>query len=373
MRRLHALLPLFLLLAVGELTAASAMALDGERIDGEQLELLPGGRVRIDQRELALTDLDWVARAQAEPAPWTGPCVLLGDGSWIPARRITPGGPDAIVADTVLGELALPLGTVIGWGPGDWLQAAAGGDADQVLVGAERYRGTVLGIGDQGLKLEVDELGEVDLPMGAVIGMRLAEPVRPPEGLLLAASLDRGRPPALLKPTASGARLAALPGVAVASLPRGRLQVLGGRRVWLSELAPVDVSERGAFGVTWPHSLDANLDGGAITLRGQRFERGLVVHSEAGLSWELDGAYVALVATVGIEDLVGAEGDCDLQLLVDGEERWARTGIRGGEAPEPLRLDLSGAKRLTLRLGFGQRYDIGDHLALAGAYLVRKP
>jgi len=369
MRTLCVLLPL--LLAVADLGAASAVTLDGERIDGDALSLLAGGVVRIDQRELELADVDWIARREAEPAAWTGPSVLLADGSWIPATRIGPGGPDAIVADTVLGELALPLGTVIGWGPGEWLQAGTGADGDLVLVGAERYRGTVLGIDQDGLMLEVEELGEVALPLAKVVGLRLAEPVRPPTGLLLAATLDAGRPPAVLEPGGSGATLAALPTVAVAPLPPGRLQVLGGRRVWLSELDPVDVSERGAFGVTWPHGRDANLDGGPISLRGRRYERGLVVHSEAELSWQLEGAFVALVATVGIEDLVGAEGDCDVQLLVDGEERWARSGIRGGEAPEDIRLDLAGAQRLTLRVGFGRRYDIGDHLALAGAYLVR--
>lgn len=366
------ILVLLLLGFAGHLAAATAVTLDGERVEGERLELLSAQRVRIGDRTLALTDLDQLATSERVAQDWPGLFLVLADGGWLPIDRLTAADDDAIVVETPTGLLRFELGQVLAWGTADWLAAADAGTADLVQVGAERYRGRVLGLGDDRLAFEVDEVGEVDLPLDRLSGLRLAESARRPDGLTLAARLDPRHPPVHLRPAEDGRlRFAVAEDQVLAAWPRVPLRVHGGRRVWLSALEPAAVREEGLFGVTWPHSVDVDLDGGPIGLRGRRYERGLVLHSEAELAWDLDGAYQSLIAEVGIEDLVGTEGDVDVWILIDGEERWVREGVRGGEEPVSLRLDLSGAERLVVRVGRGERYDIGDHLALAGAYLVR--
>lgn len=368
---MHRIALLLVLLTV-VLPAATVARLDGQVLEGDEIAFTPDGEaVQLDGQRIPLSDCDWLARIPGDPPPPVGYGLLLADGSWLPAAGVVAGGADVVVAQTVLGELELALGTVIGWGDGNWVLAQDGAEDDLVLLGQERYRGTVLGLREGQLTIDVAELGEVQLPLARVTGLRLAEPIRAPAGLLLAVRLAEGRPPLKLRP-GSRLTLVAAPELVV-PLPAGRVEVHGGRRVWLSSLEPADVTETGAFGVTWPHRRDENFDGGPISLGGRRYERGLVVHSSAELAWDLGGGYRSLVATVGIEDLVGAEGDCRVRILVDGEERWVRERVRGGDQPEELRIGLEGAQRLTLQVEAGERFDIGDHLALAGAYLVRTP
>jgi alpha-glucosidase len=201
--------------------------------------------------------------------------------------------------------------------------------------------------------------------------VHLAQAERKPLRPAVLARTDPRRPPVRLTPDLG---LAVAPDVrpdqaAVAAL---RLTVDTPRRVWLSDLAPASVVEEGAFGVVWPHRRDRDLDGQPIVLGGEVRAKGLTIHSKATLTWELAGAYVRLLALVGISDQLGSEGDCDVVISGDGRELWRRTSIRGGQAAIPVSLDLAGVNTLTILVDTGARYDIGDHLVLADAGLVRR-
>jgi len=102
-----------------------------------------------------------------------------------------------------------------------------------------------------------------------------------------------------------------------------------------------------------------------------RYERGVAVHSQARLGWNLNGTYTRLRALSGIADLVGDQGDCAASLSVDGKVVWSKDSVRGGEKPQIIDLDLTGAKKLELRVEYGARYDIADHFILADAYLIK--
>ena len=54
----------------------------------------------------------------------------------------------------------------------------------------------------------------------------------------------------------------------------------------------------------------------------------------------------------------------------DDEVLWEDEHLRGGEDPVVLDLDVDGVEVLSLRVEFGHRYDIGDHVALADAWLL---
>jgi hypothetical protein len=202
--------------------------------------------------------------------------------------------------------------------------------------------------------------------------MRFAVPIRPSKGVRLAATLNELYPPLRVVPLADGFALAAAPQVRLGdAIAATRLRVEGGRRVFLSELDPSVVEEIGAFGVVWPHKRDRNLDDSPLRLGGVRYERGVVVHSQARLAWKLNGTYTRLRTLVGIADLVGDQGDCAASLIIDGKEVWSKSSVRGGENPHKIDLDLTGAKTLELKVDYGARYDIADHLALADAYLIK--
>jgi hypothetical protein len=355
--------------------AATVATFDGATVTGERLEFAAGA-VIIDGRSIALGDCDWIEPAGTAkvPSPRAAKGVWLSDGGWLPATRITASGEgprDVITVTGPLGDLTIPLSAVLGWGPGVMAPAK---DSDQVvLADASTLTGRVLGIEHGTLRLESRLAPQpLELSVENITAMRLAAQAQPPRGPALSAALDGERPPLLLG-AANGFPLHAAPRVTIGDALAGvRLTVEGGRRVHLGALPLAEVSEEGAFGVVWPHRVDSDLDGGPLMLGGQRHAHGLTVHSKAQLSWDLGAAYERFHALVGIADAIAPEGDCQAALEGDGKVLWSRERVSGGDKPHAVDLDIAGVRRLTLRVGYGARYDIGDHLVLADAWVLKK-
>lgn len=377
-------LPLaFLLLTVScVLPAATVTTLDGRSVQGAALTFdAKAGTVEINGERLALADCDWIEPGNGSGVVLVGGTikrlgVWLVDGSWLPAVTIAPAPADhTLIVAGPLGELVLPLAVVRGWGVGAEPPGTREGEAkgDQVLLDSGMVGGRVEGLVGAKLVLrsDLDPTKPLELPFEQVRGARLALPLRQGKGLRLAVSFDEVHPPLRLVVGEAGLSLAATPLAMGKELKSARLRIDGGRRVYLSELDPDQVEEAGAFGVVWPYARNANLDGTPLRLGGVRYERGVVVHSKARLAWKLSGAYVRLRAQLGIADLVANQGDCTVDISVDGKSLWRRDSVRGGDKPVALDLDLSGAQRLELVVDYGARYDIGDHLALADAFLVK--
>jgi hypothetical protein len=67
---------------------------------------------------------------------------------------------------------------------------------------------------------------------------------------------------------------------AVGLLTNSPATIIGGRRVYLSELPPASADETGAFGVVWPHSRDTGLTGAGVSgchRRAVGFSSGLAI------------------------------------------------------------------------------------------------
>lgn len=369
------------ILAALALTAAAQAAtvapLEGTPLPVTALAFRDGALVA-DGKTVGLADLDWIELERSgPPAALSGtaqarPGIWLTDGSWIPMTALTTAPGDRIRATTPFGTHDLPLTAVAGWGSNEVGRAPDG--LDRVQVASGPLDGRVRGLRDGKLLVETSLDPEpLALELAEVQGLRLAQPATVPAGLTLLALPDPARPPTRLRIDGGDLVLAAS-GQPVTGdlLPTLRLRIDGGRRTWLSDLVPAAVEEKGAFDVVWPWKRDTDLDGSPLVLGGNRWAKGIVAHSAAALRWELGGRYVRLRALVGISDAVAPEGDCSVAITGDGKELWRRDRVRGGDAPMPLDLDLSGVLTLTLAIGLGERFDIGDHLALADAYLVTK-
>jgi len=360
------LLPLVLAALATAAPAATVTMLDGTVVEGERVQFDANRRlVVIAGTSLPLADCDrFLIGDDVLPSLPGG--VLLADGGWLPARSVRAGeAADTIRVDSALGPLVLPLVAVAGWGD------LPAGKRDVVAMESGTYEGRVQGITGGKLVVATDlDPKPLELPVEAVKALRLAVPLRPVKGLVLTATLDDQRAPLTLL-AGSPLRLAVAPDVALSAAPPVVMRVEGGRRVYLSSLDPASVDEQGAFGVTWPHTRDRNLDGAPLRLGGIRHAHGLAVHSQATLTWNLGGGYERLRALAGIADEIGAEGDCSVRIAVDGKTQWSRDSVRGREKPILIDLPLTGAKVLTLTVEFGKRFDIGDRFTLADAYLVR--
>ena len=331
----------------------------------------PGGTaVTVGGEPLALADCDRI-RLGGGGVPSVGAAGLglwLVDGSWLPVQSIAA----AAAADTIavrgpLGACDLPLAAVRGWGK----QALPTAEQDQIVLASGPLAGRVGGIAAGQLAFTSDGLGEVSLPIAEVLALRIAGGDRAPKGLALSLVFDSVHPPLSLLP-GPVPRLAAAPGAALDAWPPAcELRVEGGRRTYLSALDPASVSEEGAFGVTWKTRRDVNLDGQAILLDGVRHARGVSLHSQCAITWKLGGAFERLRTLVGIADEVGDEGDCPVEILGDGKSLWRKERLTGRDRAQAIDLPLGGVQVLEVKVGFGQRYDIGDRVTLADAYLVK--
>ncbi|HYE04944.1 MAG TPA: NPCBM/NEW2 domain-containing protein [Planctomycetota bacterium] len=337
-----------------------------------------GKAMTVGGQSVALADVDRITvvgdAASSSLAAPVG--VWLVDGGWVPCSTPTPGSqPDTIAVTTPYGTIELPLGEVLGWGPrADDRPGDAPPTGDRVVLAAEggtTIDGSVLGVGPAGLTMKTS-LGEIDVPLDGIARLRLGLPASPPKGLHLTVALDPTRPPCAFAPERPLRLRAAKDAVLTPPAQGWRLRVEGGRRVYLSALKPSAQEESGAFGTTWPWQRDSDLDGGPLLLAGVRHARGLVLHSRGRLTWDLAGGYTSLRGLIGISDLVDGEGDCAVTLSGDGKPLWQRESVRGGEAPHAVEVGLDGVRTLELLVEFGARYDIGDHLAFADAYLVKK-
>ena len=179
-----------------------------------------------------------------------------------------------------------------------------------------------------------------------------------------------------------GKLLAATPGGARIELPLeslSRLDYSVGKVQYLSELA-AETTEVTPY-VGGPGSLpaydallapqsDKSFDNQPLRLSGKQYAKGLAIHSQTRLAYRLAGKYRQLTALAGIDDTIDSGGNVHLQISGDGRTLWEGT-IAKGEEPRQLELDLTGVKRLELVVGYGDDLDIGDHLNLCDAKIMK--
>ncbi|MBI5724893.1 MAG: NPCBM/NEW2 domain-containing protein [Planctomycetes bacterium] len=154
---------------------------------------------------------------------------------------------------------------------------------------------------------------------------------------------------------------------AVASIKMTSLKM-----VLLSDLKPSKAVEQGFFDTTFHYRVNASAGGGKLRMGGQEYSSGLGLHSSCELTFDLDGQYSLMVADVGIDDAVKPNGDAELTILGDGKELLKPRKLAGKDNLSTIRLDLKGVKKLVIKVGFGaDGLDIGDHVDIAGARLVK--
>ncbi len=139
----------------------------------------------------------------------------------------------------------------------------------------------------------------------------------------------------------------------------------------LTEMEPDRIEEYGVF-TTFPHRVNASAGGGPLRLDGQTYETGLGLHSHCELTWSLAGRFSEFVAIVGIDDAVRPAGEAVVTFLGDGEPLAEPMTVSGTGEARPVRLDVTGVRRFTVRVEFGPHgLDVADHVDLAEARLIQ--
>jgi len=121
-----------------------------------------------------------------------------------------------------------------------------------------------------------------------------------------------------------------------------------------------------------PHA-GKTVDGNALTLGGVVYPHGLGTHAASQLVVDLKGAATRFEAMAGVDDERKGQGSVVFQVYVDGVKKAETKTLHGGDAPIPISVDLTGAKRLLLSVTDSGDGNTDDHADWAGARLMLAP
>jgi hypothetical protein len=342
-------------------------------------------------REIAAADLAlW--GSLAEPA--AGIQIILAGGGMIVADTVRIENERLRGPSQLFGELDLPLELITGIvlrPPTDramldqWLArvAAPGGQTDRVLLdNGDELTGTVAGLHEKGVSLETDA-GKIDVEIDKTSAIffnpTLVHKSRPTGLRSLIGFRDGSRLTAIeLLADKTSARLK-LAGGAELTAPTNSivaLQPLGGRITYLSDLKPASYRHVPYLQLSWPFQADRSVLGSQLRTDGKIYAKGLGMHSPARITYDLGQAYRRFEAEVAIDAEAGPRGSVVFRVFTDdGKGEWQLRAsseiVRGGQAPVPIAVDLTGARRLSLLVDFADRGDELDHADWLNARLVR--
>jgi hypothetical protein len=152
------------------------------------------------------------------------------------------------------------------------------------------------------------------------------------------------------------------------------LDVRQGAAVYLSDLEPRRYQHTPFLGVAWPYTKDGSVAGRELGWGGT-FDKGLGMHAESRITYELGGHYRRFEAVVGLDEYTGRRGRVRLQVLVDGQAQdigWSGE-LSARDQPLRLRIDVRGGRELTLAVLCGRFGDVQAHVNWADARLIRAP
>lgn len=158
-----------------------------------------------------------------------------------------------------------------------------------------------------------------------------------------------------------------------------RIDFSHGKIVMLSDLQPESTRFTPYFGTNDAMPLVAklhaprqnrNLEAGPLRLDGKTYTKGIALHSRTKVVYRLPDRFRRLKATVGIDDAVRPSGH--VRLVIDGDGRVLfEKEIAGTDPPLSLDLDLTGVRRISILVDFGEQLDVGDHLDICNARIIK--
>lgn len=152
------------------------------------------------------------------------------------------------------------------------------------------------------------------------------------------------------------------------------MRVLRGRSVFLSDLTPLEAKHTPFLPGSreWPMQRDRSVSGRPLRLGGRELAKGLGMHSRSAVTYDLAGKYRSFHAVVGLDNTSAGEGTATCAVEIDGRRVFEQPALTHSQEPTRLPIiDVTGAKRLTLTVDFGELGDSQDHVDWCDAVLLR--
>jgi NPCBM/NEW2 domain len=154
------------------------------------------------------------------------------------------------------------------------------------------------------------------------------------------------------------------------------IDVEQGKAAYLSDLKPAKYQYQSFDGEERSWVADRNACGQAMRLKGPEgestYDRGIGLHAECSISYALGGKFRRFESLAGLDAHSGLRGDAVLEITVDGKAIELPGGGRVTQSGGPitLKIDVTGAKQLTIAVRPGNGGIVQDHVNLADARLI---
>jgi hypothetical protein len=371
---------------------------DGTQQPGQFAGIDPQGRLLFStsagQQAVSLDKLAW----WGECGEVRKGCVaLLADGSVIRGDVDSADGANLTIDSELLGDLKLPWNTLAGivfhtpastadrdrlfdrimrpYDPGG-IENDKATDDRLILQSGDEITGHVEAINAMSVRIK-GRLGTVDIPIAKALALVTKSKHRAnvqTAGLCWIGLTDGSR---LLAGElhAQGESLAWKDSLGQPrKVDRGEvrfLMPLASRVKYLSDLTPSEYHFLPFLDIQWPYRVDRNVTGGLLRAGERLHLKGLGVHSAARLTYSLGGNYREFLADIAIDDSTGGSGSVGFRVFVDGKLKFTSGPVRGGMVPLPVRVSVSGSRRLDLIVDYGEAGDVLDHADWLDARLLR--
>ena len=371
---------------------------DRELVTGSLVELSEDWSVRLNGREevrAAGRDVVSLRRVGAVPPPVPARSfVLLVNGDVIPFNGIRL-NDERFVLNPLIGntkEIRLnPSQVALVWFSGpdaerhpDKLRrtlAAGQRTRDRILLqNGDTLEGTITAMDEKVVRTEVDKRNQ-ELPISkmAIIAMNteLASR-RKPNGPYVRVVLANGGRLSLSSATADGETLSGklTSGIPIHVNVRDlvSLSIFQGCAEYLSDMKPSKVEQTPYLDSTLAPVLDGTAKDRDLRVGGGRYDKGIGMHGACRMTFDLRGAFKRIESLVALDDVTGREGRARVEVLVDGkaQQLGLERDLTHRNGPLTVRVDVTGAKQLTLVVDFGERGDVQADVNWVDARLIKK-
>lgn len=380
----------------------TAYPIEGKALKGALVSFAIPGDVVLEhggeKSTISWNDLDRLAlnvRGEAVTEAWR---LALADGGVL-FGRIAGGSETAVrVEHAILGALTIPFEQVqvierrsAAGEAGDGSRASGSRDRVEdrlILINGDVLKGSIARLTSEGVAIVSGERERL-VAWGAIRRVILAPmPSSAGPGMAGATSRDANETKAqfqLVDGSTLAARGATLRGASiqvdsglgfVLAMPPDAIRTIesvGGRRAWLSDMPASDSREVRYFDHSIPSDMAAFGRAEPIRLDGAAHGRGLRFAGAGKRSWKLQGQFVLLRASLGMEDGTGPLADADVVIRVDGRPVIEHRGLRSGQPARSVEINLSGANELEIDVGFGRRGPVQDCVVLVNPALLKRP
>ncbi len=152
-----------------------------------------------------------------------------------------------------------------------------------------------------------------------------------------------------------------------------RMDVIGGKTVYLARLDPVQADEKTIMAPPQPFRRNSNVQGETMRIGGFAYYRGIGVHAFSSLTFDIQGKFKRFLADVGVDERMKGSGSVRFVVKGDGKVLYTSPVIRGKTTGGGVHIDVpvEGIKKLTITADPTDDLDQSDIANWGAVRLVR--